>query len=329
MPAADAAVAAPPARSVLDQLRDMTVVVADTGDIAAIRRLRPIDATTNPSLILKAAQMPEYADLIQAAVARVDRSGLSGAEAIAEAVDQIAVGFGAQIVELVPGRVSIEVDARLSFDAPGTIGKARRIVAMFADRGVPVDRLLIKVAATWEGIRAAEQLEKEGINCNLTLIFGFAQARACAEAGVFLISPFVGRILDWHKAENPHVAYTAENDPGVASVTSIHRYFKEHGFRTVVMGASFRNAGEIKALAGCDRLTISPALMDELNAETAELPRVLQDTGALKSPETPLTEAGFRWRMNADAMAAEKLAQGIRGFAADSAKLETILAGMI
>lgn len=321
--------ASSPAVTVLDQLRDMTVVVADTGDIAAIKRLNPIDATTNPSLILKAAQMPEYADLIQEAIARVDRAGLSEAEVISEVIDQIGVGFGKEIVNLVPGRVSIEVDARLSFDTQATIEKARKIVAMFADQGVAADRLLIKIAATWEGIRAAEQLEKEGINCNLTLIFGFAQARACAEAGVFLISPFVGRILDWYKAANPDVTYTAENDPGVESVTNIYRHFKDHGFKTVVMGASFRNAGEIKALAGCDRLTISPALLDELEAETAELPQMLEDTGAAKAQEPPLTEGDFRWQMNADAMATEKLAQGIRGFAADSEKLEAILAGMI
>ena len=321
--------ASSPAHTVLDQLRDMTVVVADTGDIAAIKRLEPIDATTNPSLILKAAQMPEYAELIQAAIARVDRTGLSQAEVISEVIDQIGVGFGKEIVNLVPGRVSIEVDARLSFDTQGTIAKARKIVSMFADQGVMADRLLIKVAATWEGIRAAEQLEKEGINCNLTLIFGFAQARACAEAGVFLISPFVGRILDWYKAANPDVTYTADNDPGVKSVTAIYNYFKEYGFNTVVMGASFRNAEEIKALAGCDRLTISPALLDELEGEAAELPRLLEDSGATKPQEAPLSEGEFRWQMNADAMATEKLAQGIRGFAADSEKLEVILDGMI
>ncbi len=324
------AVAAPtPARSALDQLRDMTVVVADTGDIAAIERLHPIDATTNPSLILKAAQMPEYAGLIQAAIARADRAALPDAQVVTDVADRVAVGFGAKIAGRVPGRVSVEVDARLSFDTGATVEKARRIVALFAEQGVPAERLLIKIAATWEGIRAAERLEKEGINCNLTLIFGFAQARACAEAGVFLISPFVGRILDWHRAANPGVTYTAENDPGVASVTAIYRYFKARGFGTVVMGASFRNTGEIRALAGCDRLTISPALMDELAADAGALPRVLEDTGARAAPEAPLTEADFRWRMNADAMATEKLAEGIRAFAADSARLESMLADMI
>ena len=316
-------------RSVLSQLREMTTVVADTGDIAEIRRVEPIDATTNPSLILKAAQMPEYADLISAAIARVDRTGLETAEIVDAVIDQIAVGFGVEITKIVPGRVSIEVDARLSFDTAATIDKARRIVGLFADQGVSKDRILIKIAATWEGIRAAEVLENEGINTNLTLIFGFAQARACAEAGVFLISPFVGRILDWYKAENPDADYSGANDPGVQSVTGIYTYFKEHGFSTVVMGASFRNVGEIKSLAGCDRLTISPALLDELEAEVADLPRLLSDGGATKAQEPKLTESQFRWLMNADAMATEKLAQGIRGFAADSEKLEKILADML
>jgi len=311
--------------SALAQLREMTTVVGDTGDIAAIRRLSPIDATTNPSLILKAAQMPEYADMIKAAIARVDRSGKSDAEVIDDVVDQISVGFGSEIVKLVPGRVSIEVDARLSFDTEASIAKARKIIALFKEAGVEKDRLLIKVAATWEGIRAAEVLEGEGINCNLTLIFGFAQARACAEAGVFLISPFVGRILDWYKKANPGTEYTAETDPGVLSVTSIYNYFKDHGFKTVVMGASFRNTGEIKALAGCDRLTISPALLDELAADMINLPRKLEDKGATQSQEPKLDEKAFRWDMNADAMATEKLAEGIRGFAADSEKLEAIL----
>lgn len=315
--------------SALEQLRSMTTVVADTGDIAAIERLNPIDATTNPSLILKAATMPEYADLVQAAVARVERDGKSEAQIVEEVIDQIAVGFGQQIVALVPGRVSIEVDARLSYDTEATIAKARRIIALFAEAGVDKSRLLIKIAATWEGIRAAEVLEKEGINCNLTLIFGFAQARACAEAGAFLISPFVGRILDWFKKANPGEEYTAETDPGVISVTGIYNWFKTHGYPTVVMGASFRNTGEIKALAGCDRLTISPALLDELAADAGDLPRMLEDKGATADRPAPLSEAGFRWDMNEDAMATEKLAEGIRGFARDSEKLEKIIADMI
>lgn len=315
--------------SALEQLRSMTTVVADTGDIAAIERLSPIDATTNPSLILKAATMPEYADLVQAAVARVERDGKSEAQIVEEVIDQIAVGFGQQIVALVPGRVSIEVDARLSYDTEATIAKARRIIALFAEAGVDKSRLLIKIAATWEGIRAAEVLEKEGINCNLTLIFGFAQARACAEAGAFLISPFVGRILDWFKKANPGEEYTAETDPGVISVTGIYNWFKTHGYPTVVMGASFRNTGEIKALAGCDRLTISPALLDELAADAGDLPRMLEDKGATADRPAPLSEAAFRWDMNEDAMATEKLAEGIRGFARDSEKLEKIIADMI
>ncbi|WP_039017437.1 transaldolase [Halocynthiibacter namhaensis] len=315
--------------SALEQLRSMTTVVADTGDIAAIERLNPIDATTNPSLILKAATMPEYADLVKAAIGRVDRAGKSDAQVVEDAIDQIAVGFGQQITALVPGRVSIEVDARLSYDFDATIAKARRIVALFDAAGVDKSRLLIKIAATWEGIRAAEVLEKDGINCNLTLIFGFAQARACAEAGAFLISPFVGRILDWHKKANPGTEYTSEADPGVLSVTAIYNWFKTHGYPTVVMGASFRNIGEIKALAGCDRLTISPGLLDELATDNGELPRMLEDTGATTDRPAVLTEAAFRWDMNEDAMATEKLAEGIRGFARDSEKLEAIIADMI
>ncbi len=315
--------------SALEQLRSMTTVVADTGDIAAIERLNPIDATTNPSLILKAAQMPEYADLVQAAIGRVDRSDKSDAQVVEDAIDQIAVGFGQQITALVPGRVSIEVDARLSYDTDATIAKARRIVALFAAAGVDKSRLLIKIAATWEGIRAAEVLEKDGVNCNLTLIFGFAQARACAEAGTFLISPFVGRILDWHKKANPGTEYTSETDPGVLSVSAIYNWFKTHGYPTVVMGASFRNIGEIKAIAGCDRLTISPGLLDELAADNGALPRMLADKGATTDRPAALSEAEFRWDMNEDAMATEKLAEGIRGFARDSEKLEVIIHGMI
>jgi len=315
--------------SALEQLRSMTTVVADTGDIAAIERLNPIDATTNPSLILKAAQMPEYADLVKAAIGRVDRSDKSDAQVVEDAIDQIAVGFGQQITALVPGRVSIEVDARLSYDTDATIAKARRIVALFAAAGVDKSRLLIKIAATWEGIRAAEVLEKDGVNCNLTLIFGFAQARACAEAGTFLISPFVGRILDWHKKANPGTEYTSETDPGVLSVSAIYNWFKTHGYPTVVMGASFRNIGEIKAIAGCDRLTISPGLLDELAADNGALPRMLEDKGATTDRPAALSEAEFRWDMNEDAMATEKLAEGIRGFARDSEKLEVIIHGMI
>ena len=300
----------------LDQLRDMTVIVADTGDIEAIRKAEPIDATTNPSLILKAAKIEAYAPLIGEAIAGVDRAGKSEAEVIDDAIDRISVRFGTEILSIIPGRVSVEVDARLSYDADGIVAKARKLIDLFADAGIGRDRVLIKTAATWEGIRAAEVLEGEGINCNITLLFAFAQARASAEAGVFLISPFVGRILDWYKKTNPDTVYTAENDPGVASVTEIYNYYKDHGFPTVVMGASFRNADEIRALAGCDRLTISPDLLSELDEATGPLSRKLEDGGAKSAPEAKMTEAEFRWEMNQDAMATEKLAEGIRGFAA-------------
>jgi len=303
------------ATSHLDQLRDMTVIVADTGDIEAIRKAEPIDATTNPSLILKAAKVESYAPLIAEAIAATERSGKSEAQIIDDAIDRITVRFGSEILSIIPGRVSVEVDARLSYDTTAIVSKAQKLIGLFADAGIGPDRVLIKTAATWEGIRAAEILEGEGINCNITLLFAFAQARASAEAGAFLISPFVGRILDWYKKTNPDVTYTAENDPGVASVTEIYRYYKDHGFPTVVMGASFRNADEIRALAGCDRLTISPDLLAELDAAQGPLPRMLEDNGASKSPEAKMTEAEFRWEMNQDAMATEKLAEGIRGFA--------------
>lgn len=315
--------------SCLDQLRDMSVVVADTGEIEAIRRVKPVDATTNPSLILKAAQMSEYAPLIKEALNGVDRAGKSGDEVVADAIDRLAVRFGTEILGIVPGRVSVEVDARLSFDTAGTIEKAKKLIALFAEAGIGKDRVLIKTASTWEGIKAAEKLEKEGINCNLTLIFNFAQARACAEAGVFLISPFVGRILDWYKKNNPGTEYTAKTDPGVVSVTEIYKYFKERGFDTVVMGASFRNAGEIKELAGCDRLTIGPSFLDELAEDHSELPAKLADDGQRKPKDAPLSEAEFRWEMNADPMATDKLAEGIRGFAAAQIDLEDIIKKML
>jgi transaldolase len=300
----------------LAQLRDMTVIVADTGDIEAIRKAKPIDATTNPSLILKAAKVEAYAPLIAEAIAATERTGKTEAQVIDDAIDRIAVRIGTEILSIIPGRVSVEVDARLSYDADAIVAKAHKLIGLFADAGIGPDRVLIKTAATWEGIRAAETLEKAGINCNITLLFAFAQARASAEAGAFLISPFVGRILDWFKKANPDVTYTADNDPGVASVSEIYRYYKDHGFPTVVMGASFRNADEIRALAGCDRLTISPDLLAELDDATGALPRMLEDTGASKTPGAAMTEAEFRWAMNQDAMATEKLAEGIRGFAA-------------
>lgn len=302
----------------LEQLRAMTEVVADTGDIDAIARLKPTDATTNPSLLLKAAALPRFADLL--AAARAD------ADSPADACDRFAVAVGREITQLIPGRVSTEVDARLSFDTQRTIAKARHLIARYSAIGVPASRVLIKIAATWEGIRAAEALEREGINCNLTLLFGFAQAQACADAGVFLISPFVGRILDWHLANTDLVVASPEEDPGVQSVTRIHEYYKTHGYRTVVMGASFRNVGEIEALAGCDRLTISPALLDELAGDTGILSRRLVPASAVAPAPAHLAEADFRLAMNSDAMATEKLAEGIRNFAADQEKLEKLLA---
>ncbi len=315
--------------SCLDQLREMTVVVADTGEIEAIRRLKPVDATTNPSLILKAAQMAEYAPLIRKALDSVDRTGKTESDVIADAIDRLAVQFGAEILRIIPGRVSVEVDARLSFNTAETIEKAKKLIGLFAEAGIGKDRVLIKAAATWEGIKAAEALEKEGINCNLTLIFGFAQARASAEAGGFLISPFVGRILDWYKKSNPGTEYTSKTDPGVVSVTRIYNYFKERGFDTVVMGASFRNAGEVKELAGCDRLTIGPNFLDELAADNSKLPVKLSDSGKQMAKDKPLSEAEFRWEMNADPMATEKLAEGIRGFAEAQVELEAIIKKML
>lgn len=308
----------------LQQLREMTVVVADTGDIQAVKRYRPQDATTNPSLLLKAAQQPEYAMYLMDAAAVAARRGGSNGEQLTDSVDRFAVSIGAEILKTVPGRVSTEVDARLSFDTDAMIAKARKLVGLYNEMGIGNDRLLIKVASTWEGIRAAAQLEKQGINCNLTLLFGFAQAAACADAGVYLISPFVGRILDWYKAKTGR-DYAPEEDPGVQSVRQIYRYYKQHRYSTVVMGASFRNTGEIEQLAGCDRLTISPSLMEQLEADNGTLERRL-------SPEEPgeaidrleVDEKTFRWRVNEDAMATEKLSEGIRKFAEDQVKLESM-----
>lgn len=308
----------------LQQLQKMTTVVADTGDITSIARLKPVDATTNPSLILKAASQPEYAALIEQAV-RLAKTEPTAEARRRRALTETAVAFGAEILKHIPGLVSTEVDARLSFDTMGTIHEARRVVAAYAAIGVPRERVLIKIASTWEGIRAAELLEGEGIHCNLTLLFSFAQAQACAEAGVTLISPFVGRILDWYKKAEGR-DYTAAEDPGVQSVTRIYEYYKSTGVKTVVMGASFRNTGEITQLAGCDKLTISPALLDELAATAETLPRRLDpariDSGLLLPR---LDEKSFRWQHNQDAMATEKLAEGMRLFAADLVKLENML----
>ena len=308
--------------SKLEQLKQFTTVVADTGDLDAITRLKPVDATTNPSLLLKAAALPAYAGHIDAALR--DAQG-EGEARIADACDRLAVAIGGEILKLIPGRVSTEVDARLSFDRDATIAKAHRLVDLYQRAGIGTDRLLIKVAATWEGIRAAERLEREGIHCNLTLLFSFAQAIACAEAGVFLISPFVGRILDWFLANGMAKPETPQEEPGVQSVTRIWHYYKQHGYQTVVMGASFRNTGEVLALAGCDRLTISPELLGELARSDDPVARALVDDGTRKAPPPMLGESAFRWQQNEDAMATDKLADGIRKFAADQRKLEALL----
>ena len=312
--------------SKLDRLREMTVVVADTGDIEAVRRLAPQDCTTNPTLILKAVNDPAYAAIVDEAI--VWGRGHGGArEGVIDAVcDRLAVSFGTELSRIVPGRVSTEVDAALSFDTQASVAKARALIAAYEARGVSRDRILIKLASTWEGIRAAEILQGEGIDCNLTLLFSLVQAAACADAGAYLISPFVGRILDWHVKAGGG-PYDAETDPGVVSVRRIYAYYKTHGIGTVVMGASFRNAGEIEALAGCDRLTISPALLDALAADAGELPRRLDATAPGEAPaRMRLDEAGFRFLLNEDAMATEKLAEGIRGFVADMATLRRLVA---
>lgn len=313
----------------LEALRAVTTVVADTGDIEAIRQYTPVDATTNPSLLLKAAQMEQYRPLVLEAVEWAKTQSADRAQQLQDASDKLAVYFGREILEIVPGRVSTEVDARLSFDKAATIDKAHRLIELYEMAGISKDRILIKIASTWEGIQAAEELEKEGINCNLTLLFGFAQARACAEAGVFLISPFVGRILDWYKANTDKKEYLAHEDPGVQSVTRIYNYYKKHGYKTVVMGASFRNTGEITELAGCDRLTISPALLQELQDSDAELPVKLVDNGATDHKPGSMSEREFRWAMNEDAMATEKLSEGIRNFAKDQVKLENMLSELL
>ena len=310
--------------SQLEQLRALSAVVADTGDIEAIARFRPLDATTNPSLLLKAATLPAYASLIDAAIAAA--RGDDKTARIADAGDRLAVAIGTEILKLIPGRVSTECDARHSFDTHATLAQAHNHVALYEAAGIGRERLLIKIASTWEGIRAAEQLEREGIHCNLTLLFSFAQAMACAEAGVFLISPFVGRILDWHLAQGTPPPATPQEDPGVISVRRIWNYYKQHDYGTVVMGASFRNTSQVLALAGCDRLTISPDLLAALDASQGEVSRALVDDGARHVAPLKLDEASFRWQHNEDAMATEKLADGIRRFAADQVKLEQLLA---
>ena len=313
----------------LDSLRNMTVVVADTGDIEAIKKYQPQDATTNPSLILSASALPQYSPLIDEAVSYAKAQSNDKSQQLIDAEDKLAVNIGLEILKIVPGRISTEVDARLSYDTQATVEKARKLIALYNAAGISNDRILIKIASTWQGIRAAEILEKEGINCNLTLLFSEAQARACAEAGVYLISPFVGRILDWYKANSDKKEYAPAEDPGVISVTKIYNYYKEYGYNTVVMGASFRNVGEITELAGCDRLTIAPALLKELQENSTALVRKLEYKGEVKAKPQPLTEAEFYWQHNSDAMAVEKLTDGIRKFAVDQEKLETMLSAKL
>ena len=313
----------------LDSLRKMTVVVADTGDIDAIKKYQPQDATTNPSLILSASALPQYAPLIDEAIAYAKAQSANKAQQLIDAEDKLAVNIGLEILKIVPGRISTEVDARLSYNTQATVEKARKLIALYNAAGISNDRILIKIASTWQGIRAAEILEKEGINCNLTLLFSEAQARACAEAGVYLISPFVGRILDWYKANTDKKESASAEDPGVISVTKIYNYYKEYGYKTVVMGASLRNVGEIIELAGCDRLTIAPALLKELQENSTALVRKLEYKGEVKAKPQPLTEAEFYWQHNSDAMAVEKLAEGIRKFAVDQEKLEAMLSAKL
>jgi len=315
--------------SQLEQLKSMTTVVADTGDIEAIAKFQPQDATTNPSLLLKAASLENYQGLVRDAVVWAKTQSDTATQQIIDAADKLSVLIGLEILKTVPGRISTEVDARLSFDTESSITKAHKLIAMYNEAGISNDRILIKLASTWEGIKAAEKLEKEGINCNLTLLFSFAQARACAEAGVFLISPFVGRILDWYKKDTGTSEYASNEDPGVVSVTGIYNYYKQQGYNTVVMGASFRNIGEILELAGCDRLTISPGLMDELSNSHETVEQKLIACEASAESSVSLTQAQFRWQMNEDAMATEKLAEGIRNFTIDQIKLEKQLAAML
>ncbi|QDU63876.1 Transaldolase [Planctomycetes bacterium Pan216] len=313
--------------SYLDKLKEYTVVVADTGDIQSIAEHKPRDATTNPSLLFQAAQMEQYQDLVDNAISYAEGKTSDAKEQTLWCLDKLAVNFGSKILEIVPGRVSTEVDARLSFDTEATLEKARRLIGMYEEIGVAKERILIKIGSTWEGIKAAEVLEKEGIHCNLTLLFSFAQAVACAEAGVTLISPFVGRIMDWYKAARGVDSIPATEDPGVESVTQIFNYYKKFDYKTEVMGASFRNTGEIIELAGCDLLTIAPKLLAELGANDGELTRKLcaDHAKSLDLEKISLCEKSFRWMLNEDQMATEKLSDGIRRFAADTVKLEAYI----
>ncbi|MDA1206973.1 MAG: transaldolase [Proteobacteria bacterium] len=306
----------------LEQLKAMTDVVADTGDIEAIAQFQPQDATTNPSLLLKAIELPAYQSYLQAAKDLIRKDG--SALALQRACQQLAVDIGCEILKLIPGRVSSEVDARLSFDTEATVRYAEEMIDRYAAKGISRERILIKIASTWEGIEAARRLERSEIQCNLTLLFGFGQAAACADAGVYLISPFVGRILDWYTQQTGNV-YQASEDPGVLSVRRIYQYYKTHGYQTVVMGASFRNVGEIEALAGCDRLTISPNWLQALSEDSGPLMRRLQPGDHSQVDKVSVSESSFRWSLNEDAMATEKLAEGIRKFAEDQAALEDLL----
>jgi len=318
--------------STLDQLKNYTTVVADTGNFEAIAQYKPTDATTNPSLILAASQMSQYQEIVKAAVAGA-KAEVSGEDAqVSLAIDKLFVQFGVEILKQVPGRVSTEVDARLSFDKQAQIAKAKRLIAMYEAAGIAKEKVLIKLSSTWEGIQAARQLEKEdGITCNLTLLFSFAQAVACAEANVTLISPFVGRIYDYYVKQTGQKTFEPKEDPGVKSVTKIYNYYKKYGYKTIVMGASFRNIGQIKALAGCDNLTISPKLLEELKNSTDKLDRELTVEAAQEysDEQVSLNEQQFRWLHNEDAMAVEKLAEGIRKFAIDAVKLEDHLRKLI
>lgn len=315
-----------PTMNQLEKLQQYTTLVADTGDIESIRRYQPQDATTNPSLLLKAVGLPVYEAQLQQARQYAETQGGDSQTQLDNATDKLAVLIGQEILKIVPGRVSTEVDARLSFDQQASIERARKLIDLYEQNGIGRDRILIKLASTWEGIQAAAVLEKENINCNLTLLFSFAQAQACADAGVFLISPFVGRIFDWYKKFDGVDSYAPAEDPGVRSVQRIFSYYKTHGFNTVVMGASFRNSDQIRQLAGCDRLTISPGLMQELADSNGALERILDPaTTSSADTQTRLSQAAFRWGHNEDAMANEKLAEGIRAFAVDQVKLEQVL----
>ena len=311
----------------LDQLKQHTVVVADTGDIDSIAQHKPQDATTNPSLLFKAAQMPQYNGLIEDAISAASAHQTKRGGMVDSIIDRLSVNFGRRILEIVPGRVSTEVDARLSFDMTATVDKAYQLIELYKEAGVETNRVLIKIASTWEGIRAAEHLERHGIHCNLTLLFGFGQAVACAEAGATLISPFVGRIYDWYKAARKVDQISVSDDPGVHSVSQIFNYFKKFGYKTEVMGASFRTKEQVMALCGSDLLTIAPNLLAELSAITIDVPKKLNaaDAAAMSIERIDMNESAFRWMLNEDAMATEKLAEGIRGFASDLNKLRDLL----